>query len=90
MTADQPMTAAEFAECLAALGWSARYVARETTRQQTQVVRWQSGKSPIPSNVAAWLRALRDFRRAHPSPREIAERGQGAERRRTCDLADAD
>jgi len=55
--------------CLAIIGWSDRNLARRIGRQQTTVVRWAKGLSPVPGEVAAWLETLAAFHVAHPGPR---------------------
>jgi len=55
--------------CLAILGWSERDLARRTGRQQTTVVRWAKGLSPVPGEEATWLETLAAFHIAHPAPR---------------------
>ena len=54
--------------CLAILGWSERELARRADRQQTTVVRWVKGLSPVPDEVAMWLETLVAFHMAHPAP----------------------
>jgi len=55
--------------CLTIIGWSDRNLARRIGRQQTTVVRWAKGLSPVPGDVAAWLETLAAFHVAHPGPR---------------------
>jgi len=45
---------ARFRQCLDALGWSARYVAQITLRDERQVRRWLKG-TPIPWQIAEWI-----------------------------------
>lgn len=63
------MSAAELDECLAVLHWSGRALAAEVELDPKQIARWVAG-ARIPADIAAWLRALADFHRAHPSPRK--------------------
>ncbi len=59
--------------CLAVIGWPERELARRTGRLQTTVRRWTAGRSPVPADVAAWVKTLAALHRAHPAPRA----GQG-------------
>ena len=52
------MTPAEFDAALAALGWSARYLAGLLGCNRTLPLAWSSGRATVPVPVAAWLRAL--------------------------------
>ena len=52
------MTAAEFAAALDALGWSARHVARLLKCHRNMPLRWLRDESPVPIQIARWLRSL--------------------------------
>ena len=62
--------------CLAILGWSERELARRADRQQTTIVRWIKGLSPVPGEMATWLETLVAFHIANPAPRYVAGGGQ--------------
>ena len=64
-----PMSPHRLLVCLAVIGWPERELARRTGRLQTTVRRWTGGRSPVPSDVAAWVETLAAFHRAHPAPR---------------------
>lgn len=68
-TAPATMSSYRLLVCLAILGWSERELARRADRQQTTVVRWVKGLSPVPGEEAAWLEMLVAFHMAHPAPR---------------------
>lgn len=68
-----PMSPRRLLVCLAALGWPERELARRTGRLQTTVRRWTGERSSVPDDVAAWVKMLAAFHRAHPAPRA----GQG-------------
>lgn len=61
--------------CLAALGWTVRELTRRVGRHRTTVMRWASGQSPVPHDVAAWLETLVAFHARHPAPRMSAVGG---------------
>jgi hypothetical protein len=58
-------------ECLAALGWSARYVASITCRHEHQVRRWLRGAA-IPPDIAEWLESRARHAESVPPPRKDA------------------
>lgn len=62
------MTPTRFHECLDAIGWSQRALAKRLGIHDTRPRRWASGWYPIPSNIAAWLETVARFHEAHPAP----------------------
>jgi transcriptional regulator with XRE-family HTH domain len=54
-------------ECLAALGWSARYLAELTGRHQKQIQRWLKGAS-VPPEIERWLESRVRHAERHPPP----------------------
>ena len=80
-TAPAVMSSYRLLVCLAILGWSERELARRADRQQTTVVRWVKGLSPVPGEEAAWLEMLVAFHIAHPAPRLCVSTVQ---KRQTC------
>jgi len=55
--------------CLAALGWTLRELVRRLGCHRTTAMRWASGQSPVPDDVATWLETLVAFHAEHPAPR---------------------
>ncbi len=55
--------------CLAALGWTLRELVRRLGCHRTTAMRWASGQSPVPDDVATWLETLVEFHARHPAPR---------------------
>ena len=49
------MSPARLRECLDALGWSARYVAQITARDERQIRRWLAGRVTVPWQIDEWL-----------------------------------
>ena len=64
-----PMTPARFRECLDALYWTQRGLARILGRPEGTVRQWARGAVRIPEDVVRWLEYLADFHRAMPPPR---------------------
>ncbi len=62
------MTPDRFHECLAALDWSQRGLAKLLGVHDGRTRRWASGRYPIPEPIAAWLDTLARFHEAHPAP----------------------
>jgi len=65
------MSPQRFRECLDALGWSARYVAQITLRDERQVRRWLK-RTPIPDDIAVWLESRVRAAERTPPPRKDA------------------
>ena len=63
------MTPTEFRECLDALHWTQRGLARILGRPEGTVRQWARGAVRIPPDVAAWLDALTAAHLANPPPR---------------------
>jgi hypothetical protein len=63
------MTAEEFRQTVAALGWSASQVAEWVGRDASTGRRWTRGDLPVPPRVAAWLRRRLDALMLDPAPR---------------------
>jgi hypothetical protein len=62
---------ARLAECLAALGWSSRYLAILLSRDPRQVRRWLRG-TPIPWQIDEWLESrVRQAERTPPPVRDV-------------------
>jgi hypothetical protein len=62
------MTPTRFRECLDAIDWSQRGIARHLDRQEGTVRQWARGSVRIPEDVADWLETLTTFHEAHPAP----------------------
>ncbi|MGD0110155.1 MAG: nuclease [Rhodopila sp.] len=62
------MTPTRLRECLAALDWSQRGIARRLNRQEGTVRQWARGAVEIPDPIADWLETLARFHEAHPAP----------------------
>jgi DNA-binding transcriptional regulator YiaG len=62
------MTPTRFRECLDALDWSQRGIARTLDRQEGTVRQWARGVVQIPDDVAGWLETLARFHEQHPAP----------------------
>jgi hypothetical protein len=65
------MNAARLRECLDALGWSTRYLARLTCRHEHQVRRWLKGAA-IPPEIEDWLESRVTHAEHTPPPRKDA------------------
>lgn len=63
------MSPEELREAMAVLRWTPHDFSEETSIRMTTIRRWRLGEMPVPGPVAAWLRELVAFHRAHPSPR---------------------
>lgn len=61
------MTPERFRECLDAIGWTGRELARRLEVDERQVRRWSSG-SEMPQRVADWIEALAEAHQANPPP----------------------
>jgi hypothetical protein len=62
------MTPTDFRAALATLHWTQRGLAGILGCSESLVRCWASGSIPVPSEVAAWLRALLWFHARHPAP----------------------
>ena len=67
------MTPDRFRECLAALHWTQRGLARILDRPEGTVRQWARGAVRIPDNVAAWLEQNARFMESAPVPRRNKE-----------------
>jgi hypothetical protein len=63
------MTPTRLRECLDALVWTQRGLARLLDRQEGTVRQWARGAVKIPDDVAVWLEHLAQFHEANPAPR---------------------
>ena len=63
------MTPTRLRECLTALDWTQRGLARLLERQEGTVRQWARGVVQIPDDVAAWLEKLAQFHERNPAPR---------------------
>ena len=66
------MTPARFRECLDALHWTQRGLARILNRSEGTVRQWARGAVRIPDDVAAWLEQNARFMESAPIPRREA------------------
>ena len=73
------MTSTRFRECLDALHWTQRGLARILGRPEGTVRQWARGAVRIPTDVAIWLDWLAQAHAAAPAPR-----------RKTRDVIDPD
>lgn len=62
------MTPSRLRECLAALDWTQRGLARLLDRQEGTVRQWARGAVQIPEDVAVWLEVLARHHAANPPP----------------------
>ncbi len=75
MTADAPaMPPEELREAMGVLRWTPHDLSEESGIRMTTIRRWRLGEMPVPGPVAAWLRELVAFHRAHPPPRRPARK----------------
>ena len=63
------MTPTRFRECLEALHWTQRGLARILDRSEGTVRQWARGAVRIPTDVAIWLDWLAQAHAAAPPPR---------------------
>ncbi len=63
------MTAEEFHECVRQIGWSLRGLSQHLGLEETRIRRWASGRYPVPTDVARWLKRLADCHQRYPAPR---------------------
>lgn len=66
------MTPTRLRECLTALDWSQRGLARLLDRSEGHVRQWARGVAPVPPHVAAWLETLTAAHEANPPPHRHA------------------
>lgn len=62
------MTPDRLRECLAALEWTQRGLARVLDRDEGTVRQWARGAVQIPEDVASWLDGLARHHESHPPP----------------------
>jgi hypothetical protein len=62
------MDANRFRDCLTALNWSQRSLAKLLKINAVTVQRWATGGLDIPAPIAGWLQTLAQCHRAHPRP----------------------
>lgn len=62
------MTPSRLRECLNAIGWTQRGLARLLERQEGTVRQWARGAVQIPADVGAWLERLSAAHREYPPP----------------------
>jgi ribosome-binding protein aMBF1 (putative translation factor) len=62
------LTPTHFRECLDAVQWSQRGIARHLGRHEGTVRQWARGSVTIPDDVAAWLERLARFHTDNPAP----------------------
>lgn len=62
------MTPTRLRECLTALDWTQRGVARLLGRQEGTVRQWARGTVHIPDDVARWLEMRAGHAEQHPAP----------------------
>lgn len=69
------MSPTRLRECLEALEWTQRGLARVLDRQEGTVRQWARGVVQIPDDVAAWLERLERCHARNPPPKRSAENG---------------
>lgn len=69
------MTPTRLRECLDALDWTQRGLARVLGRQEGTVRQWARGAVQIPADIAAWLDRLARFHERNPPP--SSEKSEG-------------
>jgi hypothetical protein len=62
------MSPTRLRECLEALVWTQRGLARVLERQEGTVRQWARGAVKIPEDVATWLERLARFHEGNPAP----------------------
>ena len=62
------MTAEQFRQCLDALNWSGRGLARMLDVNFVTVQRWNTGALTVPQHIADWLCTLAAVHIANPPP----------------------
>ncbi len=62
------MTPTRLRECLVALDWTQRGVARLLERPEGTVRQWARGTVQVPSDVASWLETLTKCHEENPPP----------------------
>jgi len=63
------MTPDRLTECLAALLWTKRGLARALNRPESTVRQWENGVVQIPDDVARWLEIRAKHAEKHPPPK---------------------
>lgn len=66
------MTPDRLRECLAALAWTQRGLARLLDRQEGTIRQWARGAVEIPDDVGAWLDKLARFHERNTAPKRHA------------------
>lgn len=67
------MTPTRLRECLEALEWTQRGLARVLERQEGTVRQWARGAVQIPEDVASWLERLERSHKRNPPPKRSSE-----------------
>lgn len=62
------MTADEFRDCLACIGWSQADLADRLSVRQSTIRYWAAGRWEIPADVSQWLATMADWLEQHPAP----------------------
>lgn len=76
------MTPNRLRECIAALGWTQRGLARMLNRGEGNIRQMARGTVTIPDDVARWLELLAHHAERHPPPlREVQENLDGDAKR---------
>ena len=65
------MTPTRIRECLTALDWTQRGLARLLDRQEGTVRQWARGVVQVPEDVARWLEVRATHAERHPPPVRI-------------------
>jgi transcriptional regulator with XRE-family HTH domain len=65
------MSAGRLRNCLEALGWSLRHLARVLDINFTTVRRWAAGTQEVPPPIAAWLEILARCHETNPPPARV-------------------
>lgn len=66
------MTPTRLRDCLTALDWTQRGLARLLGRQEGTVRQWARGAVQIPEDVSAWLEKLAMYHAKHPPPSRLS------------------
>ena len=63
------MTPTRLRECLSALGWTQRGLARVLGRDEGNIRQMARGTVQVPEDVAAWLEKLARYHERNPAPK---------------------
>ena len=74
------MTPTRLRECLTALDWSQRGLARLINRQEGTVRQWARGAVQVPEYVAEWLEIRAQHAEQHPPPLRITKKEETNDR----------